>query len=124
MQRLLASSTPPTAVFAASNLLTLGALQAIHEADLAIPGDIAIVGFDEMSWAMSLRPPLTTVAQPANDVGRTSAELLLERLRNPDQPRKQIVLETQLIVRASCGSPPPTVEKTPSRHRGSDRGHR
>jgi LacI family transcriptional regulator/LacI family repressor for deo operon, udp, cdd, tsx, nupC, and nupG len=91
-------------VFTASNLLTLGALQAIHELKLAIPKDIAIVGFDEMPWAMSLRPPLTTVAQPAFDVGRTAAELLLARIREPELPLRRVVLETKLIVRSSCGS--------------------
>jgi LacI family transcriptional regulator/LacI family repressor for deo operon, udp, cdd, tsx, nupC, and nupG len=103
MQQFLKLSDPPTAVFAGSNLLTLGALQAIHERHLAIPEDIAIVGFDEMPWAMSLRPPLTTVAQPAFDVGRTAAELLLSRIREPALPRRQVVLETRLIVRSSCG---------------------
>jgi len=103
MLRLLGASLRPTAVFAASNLLTLGALQAIHESELDIPTQIAVIGFDEMAWAMSLRPPLTTVAQPALDVGRTAAELLLDRIRKPDQPRKQMVLETTLIVRASSG---------------------
>lgn len=103
MQQLLSTATPPTAVFAASNLLTLGALQAIHERHLAIPDEIAIVGFDEMPWAMSLRPPLTTIAQPAFDVGRTAAELLLARVREPALPRRQVVLETKLIVRSSCG---------------------
>ena len=53
---------------------------------------IAIVGFDEMPWAMSLRPPLTTVAQPAFDVGRTAAELFLARVREPALPRRQVVL--------------------------------
>lgn len=103
MLQLLALPNPPTAVFAGSNLLTLGALQAIHEHHLTIPDDIAIVGFDEMPWAMSLRPPLTTVAQPAFDVGRTAAELLMSRVREPGLPRRQVVLETKLIVRSSCG---------------------
>ena len=67
-------------------LLTLGALQAIHELHRAIPKEIAIVGFDEMPWAMSLRPPLTTIAQPSFEVGRTAANLLLERLRDPALP--------------------------------------
>jgi DNA-binding LacI/PurR family transcriptional regulator len=78
-------------------------LQAIHERHLAIPGEMAIVGFDEMPWAMSLRPPLTTVAQPAFEAGRTAAELLLARVRDPSLPRRQVVLETRLIVRSSCG---------------------
>jgi DNA-binding LacI/PurR family transcriptional regulator len=104
MRRLLDAPSRPTAVFPASNLLTLGALQAIHERNLDIPGEISIIGFDEMAWAMSLRPPLTTVAQPALEVGRMAAELLLDRIRKPDQPRKEVVLETRLIVRASCGA--------------------
>ena len=103
MLQLLQSPSHPTAVFAGSNLLTLGALQAIHERQLTIPDEIAIVGFDEMPWAMSLRPPLTTVAQPAFEVGRTAAELLLARVREPSLPRRQVVLETRLIVRSSCG---------------------
>jgi LacI family transcriptional regulator len=104
MQQILELPVPPTAVFAASNLLTLGALQAIHERHLVIPDEIAIVGFDEMPWAMSLRPPLTTVGQPAFDVGRTAAELFLARVREPSLPRRQVVLETRLIIRSSCGS--------------------
>jgi DNA-binding LacI/PurR family transcriptional regulator len=103
MQQLLDLANPPTAVFAGSNLLTMGALQAIHERRLVIPDQIAIVGFDEMPWAMSLRPPLTTVAQPAFEVGRTAAELLLARVREPSLPRRQVVLETRLIIRSSCG---------------------
>ncbi len=104
MQQLLSLAAPPTAVFAGSNLLTLGALQAIHESMLEIPSQIAIVGFDDLPWATSLRPPLTTVAQPAFEVGRTAAELLLDRVQNPAMPRRQVVLETRLVVRSSCGS--------------------
>jgi len=103
MKQLLLSSRPPTAVFTASNLLTLGALQAIHELHRAVPKEIAIVGFDEMPWAMSLRPPLTTVAQPSFEVGRTAANLLMERLRNPALPLRRVVLDTKLIVRSSSG---------------------
>jgi DNA-binding LacI/PurR family transcriptional regulator len=62
------------------------------------------VGFDEMPWAMSLRPPLTTIAQPAFEAGRAAAELLLARVREPSMPRRQVVLDTRLIVRSSCGS--------------------
>jgi DNA-binding LacI/PurR family transcriptional regulator len=111
MRQLLALDDPPTAVFAGSNLLTLGALQAIHERHLAIPDEIAIVGFDEMPWAMSLRPPLTTVAQPAFEVGRTAAELLLARVREPALSRRQVVLDTQLIVRSSGGPNAPGISR-------------
>jgi DNA-binding LacI/PurR family transcriptional regulator len=56
---LLEMDDPPTAVFTANNLMTLGALNAIHEKGLSIPQDAAIVGFDDMPWALSLAPPLT-----------------------------------------------------------------
>jgi DNA-binding LacI/PurR family transcriptional regulator len=105
MRELLRLPVLPTAVFAGSNLMTLGALQAIHEAGLRIPEDMAVVGFDDMPWAVSLNPPLTAVAQPAYQVGVTAARLLLERLQNPLKPPRRVVLETTLIVRSSCGSP-------------------
>jgi DNA-binding LacI/PurR family transcriptional regulator len=114
MRQLLELANPPSAVFAGSNLLTLGALQAIHERRLAIPDEVAIVGFDEMPWAMSLRPPLTTVAQPAFEIGRTAAELLLARVREPSLPGRQVVLETRLVVRSSCGSE--SSKGTPATH--------
>jgi DNA-binding LacI/PurR family transcriptional regulator len=104
MQQLLDMRVPPSAVFAGSNLMTLGALQAIHERGFAIPDKIAIVGFDDMPWAVSLQPPLTAVAQPAFEVGTSAARLLLERLHDPDRPIRHVVLETRLVVRASCGS--------------------
>lgn len=103
MKKLLGLDNPPTAVFTGSNLMTLGALQAIHEARLRIPEDIAIVGFDDMPWALSLQPPLTVVAQPAFDVGVTAARLLLERIAEPSLPPRKITLKTRLILRASAG---------------------
>ncbi len=103
MTRLLDLPKPPRAVVSANNLMTLGALQAIHERGVAIPEQVAIVGFDDMPWATSLRPPLTVVTQPAEDLGRTAAQLLLERIQDPKRLVRQVVLPTQLIVRASCG---------------------
>ena len=107
MLRLLDLARPPRAVFVANNLMTLGALQAIHERGMRIPEEMAVVGFDDMPWAISLRPPLTVVAQPIEEIGRVAAQLLLERLKTPSQMVRQVVLSTQLIVRASCGAHPP-----------------
>lgn len=106
-QQLINLSNPPTAMFVANNQMTIGALNAIHEAGRTIPSDIAVVGFDDLSWAISLNPPLTTVAQPAFEIGVTAARLLLERIANPLRPTHTVVLETELIVRASCGSSAP-----------------
>jgi LacI family transcriptional regulator len=103
MQALLDLPEPPTAVLVANNLMTLGALQAIHERNLVIPDQIAVVGFDDMPWATSLQPPLTAVAQPTYELGMTAAQLLLDRLRDPERTFRHVVLETQLMVRASSG---------------------
>jgi LacI family transcriptional regulator len=104
MKRMLDLPEPPTAVLSANNLMTLGALQAIHDRCLVIPDDIAIIGFDDMSWAASLQPPLTVVAQSPYEMGQTSARLLLERLTDSTLPLRHVVLQTRLIVRASTGS--------------------
>lgn len=104
MNRLLNLAKPPRAVVVANNLMTLGALQAIHERGIRIPDDIAVVGFDDMPWATSLRPPLTAVAQSAEELGRAAAQLLLERIKDPKRLVRQVVLPTHLNVRASCGA--------------------
>ena len=104
MERLLSSAKPPRAVLIASNLMTLGALPAIHERDLQIPEQIAVLGFDDMPWATSLRPPLTAVAQPVEEIGRTAAKLLLDRLNDPTLLQRQVILPATLMVRASCGA--------------------
>jgi DNA-binding LacI/PurR family transcriptional regulator len=104
MARFLDLAKPPRAVVVANNLMTLGALQAIHERGIRIPDELAVVCFDDMPWAASLRPPLTAVAQSAEELGRTAAQLLLERLKDPKRLVRQVVLPTRLMVRASCGA--------------------
>ncbi|HLT91760.1 MAG TPA: LacI family DNA-binding transcriptional regulator [Woeseiaceae bacterium] len=102
MRELLELPNPPTAVFTANNLLTLGALKTIHESERTIPDDISVVGFDDMYWSMSLNPPLTAVRQSGYEIGRKAAELLLKRLADPHRPAVSLVLDTELIVRQSC----------------------
>ena len=104
MKALLARPHRPSAVLAGNNLMTLGALEAIHDAGCDIPADIAIVGFDDMPWATSLQPPLTAIAQPTHEIGRASARLLLDRIADPSKPVCRVILETELRVRASCGA--------------------
>ena len=99
--RLLDLAQPPTAILTANNLMALGALQAIHDRGLKIPQDIAIVGFDDMPWAASLQPPLTAVAQPTYELGIMAAQLLLARIHDPDRAVHQVILDTNLVVRAS-----------------------
>lgn len=104
MTALLAVRPRPTAVFVANNLMTLGALRALHEAGLRIPDDMALVGFDDVPWATSLNPPLTAVSQPSQEIGSTAADLLLDRLARPERTVRHVILQTRLIVRASCGA--------------------
>jgi len=99
---LLALKNPPTALFVANNLMAVGAIEAIHRRKLKIPGDVAIIGFDDLPWAEALDPPLSVVRQPAYEVGRAAAELLLKRLVSRDSPAAWLRLRPRLILRSSC----------------------
>ena len=109
MSELLAIAAPPTAVFTANNLLTLGALKTIHERGLNVPNDISIVGFDDMYWSMSLNPPLTAVRQSGYEIGSRAAEVLLQKIAHPERSTSSVVLDTELMVRESCKARSATV---------------
>jgi LacI family transcriptional regulator len=98
---LLTLPTPPTALFVSNNLMTIGTLEAIFARQLRIPDDIALIGFDDLPLAAVFNPPLTVVRQPAYEVGRAAAELLLKRLEDPTRPATSLKLLPQLIVRGS-----------------------
>jgi LacI family transcriptional regulator len=105
MRHLLAMDPRPTAVFASNNLTAVGAVKAIREQGLAVPGDIALVSFDDIEHVAILYPFLTVVPQPAETFGTMAAQLLLERIagRIPAQPRL-VVMPSEVIVRESCGA--------------------
>jgi len=100
--KLLEMDNPPDALFTGNNLITLGALEVIHNKGLKIPDDIAIVGFDDMPWSISLNPPLTAVNQPGYEIGRRAADILFHRIAEPERENVQVVLQTRLVVRDSC----------------------
>src|SRR5512146_2131215 len=77
---LLASGQPPTAILGGNNLLTMGALRAIRERGLRIPQDIGVVSFDVVPWMPLFEPPLTAIAMPTYEMGRTAAEILLRAI--------------------------------------------
>lgn len=104
VSKLLSSPKKPSAIVAVSNNMVLGAIEALRHRGLSIPQDMAIVGFGDTPSATFLNPPLTVVAQPAREIGAAGARLLIERLQEPNRPRRSIVLDTQLIVRETCGS--------------------
>ena len=103
MRSLLTSSEPPSAVFVASDIVALGALRAIKSAELRVPQDLAIVGFDDIPLAEHISPPLTTVRVPAQELGSTAARMLLEMIQTGKRP-PSVVLKTELMVRESCGA--------------------
>jgi len=106
-QQLLAlpDDDRPTAIFAANNFLAIGVIEALRQAGLSVPEDIAVVCFDDIELASLLHPFLTVAAQPARTFGTIAAQFLIERIeaREPIAPRK-VVLPPELIVRLSCGS--------------------
>jgi GntR family transcriptional regulator of arabinose operon len=100
----LARPDRPDAIFAVNDLVALDVIHAAQRCGLRIPEDVALVGFDDLSFAAHLRPALTTVAQSLMDVGARAADLLINRIEGQVGPPKHIVLPTDLIVRESCGA--------------------
>jgi LacI family transcriptional regulator len=101
MERLLDLHRPPTAVFAVTDVVAMGAHTAVLERGLRIPEDVAIVGYNDIPWAARLAPPLTTLRVPAREFGRISAEMLLEQITSGRSTRRRVVLQPELIVRGS-----------------------
>ena len=90
-------------IFAANDEMALGALEALQERGLEVPSDVALIGFDDISVSKIVRPALTTVFQPAVDVGKLATQLLIEIIEGKSIEEKQIQLPTQLLIRNSCG---------------------
>jgi LacI family repressor for deo operon, udp, cdd, tsx, nupC, and nupG len=103
---ILSHKQKVTAIICASDELAIGAMRSIRMHGLKIPADISVVGFDDISFARYTDPPMTTVAQPRDDLGREAMLMLLQILGDPKTPVRHAVLPTQLIVRGSTGRPP------------------
>ncbi|MEV6477055.1 LacI family DNA-binding transcriptional regulator [Streptomyces sp. NPDC051657] len=102
MERLLAEHPDLDGVFAANDLMALGACHVLREHGRSIPGDVAVVGFDDSSAALACRPPLTTVRQPVEGMAAEMTRLLLDRLARPDGPVTSVIFEPELVVRGSA----------------------
>ncbi len=102
-QELLALEGPPTAIFAANDIMALGAIYAIHEAGLKIPADIALVGYDDRDFAAWIRPALTTIRMPSYEMGQAAARLLLEQIGG-EELEDATQIPGELIIRESCGA--------------------
>jgi len=102
MQRLLPSK--PDAVFAASDLMAIGAMRAVRDAGLNVPDDVAFVGFDDLPMAVMPTPQLTTVRQPVFRFGYRAVEMLIDVIENGNDPKRRVIMDTELVIRDSCGA--------------------
>ena len=111
--RLLAVRPAPTALFVSNNLMSIGALRAIHNLGIHIPQEMSFVGFDDLALAELTHPPLTVISRPSTEQGVLAMRLLKFRMEDTAEatPRK-IVLETRLTVRGSCAGPPADASST------------
>lgn len=102
MRRLLDLGEPPTAVFAANDLMAIGAMDTIHERGARVPDDVALVGYDDIEAAALVSPALTTVVNPADEAGQEAGRLLLDRMTGRHEAEGRVVrLRSRLVVRDS-----------------------
>lgn len=104
MQQLLALADPPTAVCTANDIQAIGALRAAHEAGLDVPGDLSLVGMDDIFAASTTTPPLTSVAKPKDRIGQQAACYLLDRLRGGRQEPRRHLMACTLRGRGSTAA--------------------
>jgi LacI family transcriptional regulator len=100
-RELLAGSARPTAIIAGNDLMALGCYDVFATAGIRCPDDMSVIGFNDMPFSDRFQPPLTTIRVPQYEMGIAAAELLLERMQQPEAEPRRVVLEPELIVRAS-----------------------
>ncbi|MFZ3562468.1 LacI family DNA-binding transcriptional regulator [Streptomyces sp. BH055] len=96
-----------TGIICASDPLALGAVRAARRAGLTVPGDISVVGYDDSAFMNCTEPPLTTVRQPIESMGRAAVELLVAQIQGGTVPPGELLFEPELVVRGSTAPPPP-----------------
>ena len=100
---VLSGPEPVTGIFGMNNLVINGILQAAMQKGLQVGKDLAVTGFEDFEWASFMRPALTLVRQPGEEMGRKAAELLFARLAGNDTAMQSVLLDTELVIRESCG---------------------
>jgi len=103
--KLLSLPQPPTAVFASDSVVALGVLKALRDANAEIPRQVSLVTFDDADWTAVVAPAISVVAQPAQELGRCAAEVLLERVAGADYPVRSHVKPTSFVSRDSIAPP-------------------
>ncbi|MFK4599480.1 LacI family DNA-binding transcriptional regulator [Streptomyces pristinaespiralis] len=112
-ERFLDLPRPPEAVFAADNLMALGALDAIRARGLRVPDDIGLAAFDDIPWFVHTDPPITAIAQPTAELARAAVRALVDLIEG--RPPQSVTLPATLVVRRSCGEPPAPAPTTSQR---------
>lgn len=102
MQSLL--KYQPDAVFVASDMMAYGVMRALREANLRIPEDVAVVGFDDIPTSSQTVPPLTTVRQPVSQMGSKAVDALIDLIETGRKSVHKVIMDTELVVRESCGA--------------------
>ncbi|MGP3592420.1 ribose operon transcriptional repressor RbsR [Vagococcus sp. WN89Y] len=102
MQKLLAMRERPQAVFIGNDAMAVGAYQALYQAGLAIPQDMAIIGYDDIELARYMTPPLTTIHQPKDELGELAIDVLIHRMAEPGLQQQRLQLTPVLIERGSA----------------------
>ena len=102
---LLGQTREPTAIFGANDLIAMGVLDALHQHELSVPGDVSLVGHNDMPLVDLIAPPLTTVRIAVDQMSRQAAQLLLEHLKKPDEDPSTRVLTPRLVIRSSTAVP-------------------
>jgi len=115
---------PPTAIVAANNRMTIGAMRALRERGMTVPRDIALVAFDDFEWSELFQPRLTVIAQPIVEIGTQAVRMLMDRLAEPTRTARTMQLVPTFVQRESCGCPPITGELGTDMHRGDDQQRR
>ena len=98
---VLLGDDPPDAILTTNSLLMAGALKAIQELKLQIPEQVALVGFDRTTWSTLVQPSITLIEQPTKEIGKSAAELLLQRIEDPQRPAREIILQGKLVIGGS-----------------------
>ena len=104
MERLLERAPELDAAFVASDLMAVGAVAALRASGRSIPGDVAIVGFDDSQLATTTEPGLSSVRQPIEEMGREMTRLLLEEIRDAGRAPRRVILDTELVIRGSSAA--------------------
>jgi LacI family transcriptional regulator len=103
VRNLLSLGFPPSALIVGNNLMTVGAMAGLRGAGVDVPGDLALVAFDDFAWADLFSPRLTTIAQPTQQIGERAVAMLLARVADPERPARTVRLKPTFVHRDSCG---------------------